>query len=185
MPPILVAPTPAILTGPSVYISFDQDAPSGSHSPSSSAHFNSSSGHSRLLQLIILLNVASNNMTVYQNGTVKIAFLNGELKEEVYVSQPEGFIDPDRPHHVYRLKPSSFTGCQVTRRSTSGSAQFLGDKLVSWSSKNKLARPSRLQRLNTSRCLVAVPKSYGCGLNYRIMALHTITSLCIVTTRVP
>ncbi|GJV79407.1 retrovirus-related pol polyprotein from transposon TNT 1-94 [Tanacetum coccineum] len=50
--------------------------------------------------------------------------------------------------------------------------------------RNKLARPSRLQRLNTSRCLVAVPKSYGCGLNYRIMALHTITSLCIVTTRV-
>ncbi|GJS07536.1 retrovirus-related pol polyprotein from transposon TNT 1-94 [Tanacetum coccineum] len=50
--------------------------------------------------------------------------------------------------------------------------------------RSKLARPSRLQRLNTSRCLVAVPKSYGCGLNYRIMALHTITSLCIVTTRV-
>ncbi|GKD11054.1 hypothetical protein Tco_1190739 [Tanacetum coccineum] len=28
-------------------------------------------------------------------------------------------------------------GCQDTRRSTSGSAQFLGDKLVSWSSKNQ------------------------------------------------
>ncbi|GJR69154.1 retrovirus-related pol polyprotein from transposon TNT 1-94 [Tanacetum coccineum] len=51
-------------------------------------------------------------------------------------------------------------GCQDTRRSTSGSAQFLGDKLVSWSSKNKLACPSRLQRLNTSRCLVAVPNPW-------------------------
>ncbi|GJV41111.1 putative ribonuclease H-like domain-containing protein [Tanacetum coccineum] len=257
---------------------------------------------------IFLANAASKNMTVYQMD-VKTAFLNGELKEVVYVSQPEGFVDPDRPHHVYHMmkalyglkqaprawydtlskfllaqgfskgvkfdlhksdpvdtpmvertkldedlsgilvdqtqyrsmivtlmyltasrrdlvfalcmcaryqsKPTKkhlkvvkrvfrylqgtinmglwypkdtamalttyadadHAGCQDTQRSTSGSAQFLGDKLVSWSSKKKLARPYRLQRLNTSRCLEAVPKSYGCGLNYRIMALHTITSL--------
>ncbi|GJT89319.1 retrovirus-related pol polyprotein from transposon TNT 1-94 [Tanacetum coccineum] len=36
------------------------------------------------------------------------AFLNGELKEEVYVSQQEGFVDPDRPHHVYRLKKALY-----------------------------------------------------------------------------
>ncbi|GKG28085.1 hypothetical protein Tco_0406412, partial [Tanacetum coccineum] len=66
--------------------------------------------------------------------------------------------------------------CQDTRRSTSGSAQFLGDKLVSSSTEDEY--------ITTSRCLVTVPKSYGCGLNYRIMDLHTITSLCIVTTRV-
>ncbi|GJV24665.1 retrovirus-related pol polyprotein from transposon TNT 1-94 [Tanacetum coccineum] len=47
---------------------------------------------------IFLANAASKNMTVYQMD-VKTAFLNGELKEEVYVSQPEGFVDPDRPHH--------------------------------------------------------------------------------------
>ncbi|GJY39583.1 retrovirus-related pol polyprotein from transposon TNT 1-94 [Tanacetum coccineum] len=35
---------------------------------------------------------------------IKTTFLNGELKEEVYVSQPEGFFDPDHPTHVYRLK---------------------------------------------------------------------------------
>nr|GEZ23089.1 hypothetical protein [Tanacetum cinerariifolium] len=136
---------------------------------------------------------------------------NGELKEEVYVSQPEGFVDQDNPSHVYKLKKalyglkqaprawydmlSSFlisqkfskfsqkftkgvvdptlfirhagndlllgtinmglwyskdtdmsliayadvdhTGCQDTRHSTSGSIQFLGDKLVSWSSKKQ------------------------------------------------
>ncbi|GJR93720.1 retrovirus-related pol polyprotein from transposon TNT 1-94 [Tanacetum coccineum] len=170
---------------------------------------------------------------------VKTAFLNGELKEEVFVSQPEGFVDPDHPTHVYRLKKAlkdscdpvdtpmvdrlkldedplgipvdqtrfrsmvgslmhltasrpdlvfsirmcaryqgsptkkhlealkrvfrylrgtinwglwflkdtamaltayvdaDHTGCQDTQRSTSGSAQFLGDKLVSWSSKKQ------------------------------------------------
>ncbi|GJU33911.1 hypothetical protein Tco_1182265 [Tanacetum coccineum] len=31
-------------------------------------------------------------------------------------------------------------GCQDTRRSTSGSAQFLGDKVVSWSSKKQKMR---------------------------------------------
>nr|GEZ99586.1 retrovirus-related Pol polyprotein from transposon TNT 1-94 [Tanacetum cinerariifolium] len=35
---------------------------------------------------------------------VKTTFLNGELKEEVYVSQSEGFVDPDRSTHAYRLK---------------------------------------------------------------------------------
>ncbi|GKD15180.1 copia protein [Tanacetum coccineum] len=160
---------------------------------------------------------------------VKTAFLNGELREVVYVSQPEGFVDPDKPNHVYRLKkvlyglkqasrvwydmlssfllsqeffkgavdPTLFTrkagndillgmlfsdlvdtpmvdkskldkdlqgkpvdpthyhgkanrkaltctyadadhvACQDTRRNTSGSVQFLGDKLVSWSSKKQ------------------------------------------------
>ncbi|GJW87310.1 putative ribonuclease H-like domain-containing protein [Tanacetum coccineum] len=52
---------------------------------------------------IFIANAASKNMTVYQMD-VKTAFLNGELKEEVYVHQPEGFADPERPHHVYRLK---------------------------------------------------------------------------------
>ena len=38
---------------------------------------------------------------------VKIAFLNGELNEVVYVSQLEGFVDLDRPTHVYHLKRGS------------------------------------------------------------------------------
>ncbi|GJS29125.1 retrovirus-related pol polyprotein from transposon TNT 1-94 [Tanacetum coccineum] len=41
---------------------------------------------------IFVANAAHKNMTIYQMD-VKMAFLNGELKEEVYVSQPKGFVD--------------------------------------------------------------------------------------------
>ncbi|GJZ97696.1 retrovirus-related pol polyprotein from transposon TNT 1-94 [Tanacetum coccineum] len=52
---------------------------------------------------IFVANAANKNMTIFQMD-VKTAFLNGELKEEVYVSQPEGFMDQDNPSHVYKLK---------------------------------------------------------------------------------
>nr|GEU62726.1 retrotransposon protein, putative, Ty1-copia subclass [Tanacetum cinerariifolium] len=124
---------------------------------------------------------------------VKTAFLHGTLKEDVYVCQPEGFIDADHPSHVYKLKkalyelkqaprewytqlfsdlmksrfgmsmmekmtfflglqvnqsvvaslstsPTTYTdyaGCKDTFKSTFDGAQFLGEKLVSWSSKKQ------------------------------------------------
>nr|GEX44125.1 hypothetical protein [Tanacetum cinerariifolium] len=48
---------------------------------------------------IFLVYAAHKNMVVYQMD-VKTAFLNGNLREEVYVSQPDGFVDPDNPNHV-------------------------------------------------------------------------------------
>ncbi|GKE18985.1 retrovirus-related pol polyprotein from transposon TNT 1-94 [Tanacetum coccineum] len=56
---------------------------------------------------IFIANAANKNMTIYQMD-VKMAFLNGELHEVVYVSQPEGFVDQDKPNHVYRLKKALY-----------------------------------------------------------------------------
>ncbi|GJR04471.1 retrovirus-related pol polyprotein from transposon TNT 1-94 [Tanacetum coccineum] len=166
--------------------------------------------------------VAHMNMVVYQMD-VKTAFLNGNLREEDYVSQPDRFVDKDKPNYVYKLKKALYglkqapracprgifinqskytleslkkygfdscnpmdtpmvekskldedkerkfvdlshyhgtvnrglwypkdssialtvfadadhAGCQDTRRSTSGSMQFSGDRLISWSSKRQ------------------------------------------------
>nr|GEW83191.1 hypothetical protein [Tanacetum cinerariifolium] len=52
---------------------------------------------------IFIVNAANKNTTIFQMD-VKKAFLNGELKEEVYVSQPERFVDQHNPSHVYKLK---------------------------------------------------------------------------------
>ncbi|GJV67922.1 retrovirus-related pol polyprotein from transposon TNT 1-94 [Tanacetum coccineum] len=73
---------------------------------------------------IFLANAASKNMTVYQMD-VKTTFLNGELKEEVYVSQPEGFVDPDRPHHVYRMKKALYGLKQAPRAWYNTLSKFL------------------------------------------------------------
>ncbi|GJU68127.1 ribonuclease H-like domain-containing protein [Tanacetum coccineum] len=51
--------------------------------------------------------VEHKNITIFQMD-VETTFLNGPLKEEVYVSQPDGFVDPDIPDHVYRLKKALY-----------------------------------------------------------------------------
>ncbi|GJT64004.1 retrovirus-related pol polyprotein from transposon TNT 1-94 [Tanacetum coccineum] len=108
-----------------------------------------------------------------------IDFEESFAPEEVYISQPEGFVDPDHLTHVYHQKKALYglkqaprecdgrlpnvshcqqtrpciplyacvldtamaltayadtdsAGCQDTQRSTSGSAQFLGDQLILW-----------------------------------------------------
>ncbi|GJR70424.1 retrovirus-related pol polyprotein from transposon TNT 1-94 [Tanacetum coccineum] len=79
---------------------------------------------------IFIANSASKNMVIYQMD-VKTAFLYGELKEEVYISQPEGFVDPDHPTHVYRLKKALYGLKQAPRAWYNTLLRFLLDNKFS------------------------------------------------------
>nr|GEV81425.1 retrovirus-related Pol polyprotein from transposon TNT 1-94 [Tanacetum cinerariifolium] len=103
---------------------------------------------------IFIAYAAHKSFPIFQMD-VKTSFLNGPLKEEVYVSQPDGFVDPDHPEKVYCLrkalyglkqaprawydklskflsskgftKDADHAGCIDSRKSTSGGIQFLAD----------------------------------------------------------
>ncbi|GJV86215.1 retrovirus-related pol polyprotein from transposon TNT 1-94 [Tanacetum coccineum] len=62
----------------------------------------------RLESIRILLAIAcANDFKLYQMD-VKSAFLNGFINEEVYVAQPPGFIDFQKPNYVYKLKKALY-----------------------------------------------------------------------------
>ncbi|GJW60415.1 retrovirus-related pol polyprotein from transposon TNT 1-94 [Tanacetum coccineum] len=134
---------------------------------------------------------AQKSFPIYQMD-VKITFLNGPLKEEVYDSQPDGFIDLDHPEKVYHLKkalyglkqaprawydePLTFliskdadhAGCLNTHKSTSGGIQFLGNKLVSWMSKKQDCTAMSTAEANTAQSAIAIscnPEDYGFDYN--------------------
>nr|GFD05421.1 retrovirus-related Pol polyprotein from transposon TNT 1-94 [Tanacetum cinerariifolium] len=63
---------------------------------------------------IFLAYTAHKSFFVFQID-VKTSFLHGSLKEDVYVCQPEGFIDADHPSHVYKLKKALYGLKQAPR----------------------------------------------------------------------
>nr|GEW13633.1 hypothetical protein [Tanacetum cinerariifolium] len=63
---------------------------------------------------IFLAFAAHKNMVVYQMD-VKTALLNENMRELVYVSQSDGFVDPDNPNHVYKLKKALYGLKQAPR----------------------------------------------------------------------
>nr|GEU52887.1 uncharacterized mitochondrial protein AtMg00810-like [Tanacetum cinerariifolium] len=131
--PVTVAAPRAIdIADSPVSTSIDQDAPSTSipltqkqeHSPIISQGFKQEEGidfkesFAPIAKIeairIFVANGANKNMTIFQMD-IKTAFLNGELKEEVYVSQPKGFVDQDNPSHVYKLKKALYGLKQAPR----------------------------------------------------------------------
>ncbi|GJW73536.1 retrovirus-related pol polyprotein from transposon TNT 1-94 [Tanacetum coccineum] len=57
--------------------------------------------------LLFVAYAAHKSFLVYQMD-VKTSFLNGPLKEEVYVNQPDEFVDPHHPDKLYRLKKALY-----------------------------------------------------------------------------
>jgi hypothetical protein len=63
---------------------------------------------------MIISPVASMGWRVHQMD-VKTTFLNGEIKEEVYIEQPDGFVIHEKESHVCRLKMALYEIKQPTR----------------------------------------------------------------------
>nr|GFA46910.1 retrovirus-related Pol polyprotein from transposon TNT 1-94 [Tanacetum cinerariifolium] len=64
---------------------------------------------------------------IYQMD-VKTAFLKDPLKEEVFVAQPDGFVDPDHPEKVYRLRKALYGLKQAPRAWYDELSKFLTSK---------------------------------------------------------
>nr|GEU54934.1 retrovirus-related Pol polyprotein from transposon TNT 1-94 [Tanacetum cinerariifolium] len=63
---------------------------------------------------LFIVYAAHKSFTVYHMD-VKTTFLYGPMKEEVYINQPDGFVDPYHPEKVYRIKKALYGLKQALR----------------------------------------------------------------------
>ncbi|KAK2437932.1 putative mitochondrial protein [Trifolium repens] len=82
----------------------------------------------RLESIRLLLGVACILKFKLYQMDVKSAFLNGYLQEEVYVEQPKGFVDPEYPNYVYKLKKALYGLKQAPRAWYERLTQFLEEQ---------------------------------------------------------
>jgi hypothetical protein len=82
---------------------------------------------------------------------VKSAFLNGPIKEEVYVEQPPGFEDSEYPNHVYKLSKALYGLKQAPR----AWYECLRDFLITNGFKVGKADPTLFTKTLDNDCLYA------------------------------
>ncbi|KAK2383145.1 putative mitochondrial protein [Trifolium repens] len=82
----------------------------------------------RLESIRLLLGVACILKFKLYQMDVKSAFLNGYLQEEVYVEQPKGFVNPEHPNYVYKLKKALYGLKQAPRAWYERLTQFLEEQ---------------------------------------------------------
>jgi hypothetical protein len=105
----------------------------------------------RLESIRILLAYATyHGFKLYQMD-VKSAFLNGPIKEEVYVEQPTGFEDSEYPNHVYKLSKALYGLKQAPR----AWYECLRDFLITNGFKVSKADPTLFTKTIEKICLYA------------------------------
>ncbi|GJS50525.1 retrovirus-related pol polyprotein from transposon TNT 1-94 [Tanacetum coccineum] len=103
-------------TGSPSSTTVDQDAPSPSYRQEEGIDFEESFALvARLEDVRIFSRICCSYEYDFLPDGCKGGILNGILHEEVYVSQPEGFVEPDNPNHVYRLKKALYGLKQAPR----------------------------------------------------------------------
>ncbi|KAD2393789.1 hypothetical protein E3N88_40766 [Mikania micrantha] len=107
----------------------------------------------------VVLSLAVTQRWSLRQLDVQNASLHGDLKETVYMTQPQGFVDPTQPDHgtsdfglwlhhnsgshlqaytdAYLQAFSDWAGCPDDRRSTGGFAIYLGNNLISWAARKQ------------------------------------------------
>jgi hypothetical protein len=70
--------------------------------------FDTYSPVARLITIRVLLSLAASHGLLVHQMDVKAAFLNGELEEEIYMIQPDGFVVKDQEDKVCKLLKSLY-----------------------------------------------------------------------------
>ncbi|GJS36275.1 retrovirus-related pol polyprotein from transposon TNT 1-94 [Tanacetum coccineum] len=107
---------------------------------------------------IFVAYVAHKSFPIYQMD-VKMAFLNSSLKEEVYVAQPDGFVDPDHLEKVYRLRKALYGLKQASRAWYDELLNFLMSKGLTKGL--QIHQSPRGIFINQAKYALEIPKQHG------------------------